>query len=93
MFFDCATAARVLAELQAHLRPGGAMVVNVLIEGTTYMDMFDPNAHCLFAADLLPRRFAPWHVDVFECQDFAAPGGTVKKFATIVARRPASPAT
>ena len=90
MFFDCATAAAVLAELQARVRPGGALVVNVLIEGTTYLDMFDPAAHCLFARDLLARNLAHWNVVSLEYQDFAAPGGTVKSFSTIVARKPAA---
>ena len=88
MFFDCDTAARSLSALQAHVRPGGALVVNVLVEGTTFMDMFDRDAHCLFARDALPRRFAAW--DVISCvhQDFAAPGDTVKAFSTLVARKP-----
>ena len=33
MFFDCATARRVLADVRAHVRPGGVAVVNVLVEG------------------------------------------------------------
>lgn len=88
MFLDCATALRTLADLQAHLVPGGTMVVNVLIEGTTYMDMFDPEAHCLFPKDFLQTRFAGWQVISCDLQDFAAPGDTVKSFATIIARKP-----
>jgi tellurite methyltransferase len=48
MFFDCLTANRQLAHLKEHVRPGGVAVVNVLIEGTTFMDMFAPESHCLF---------------------------------------------
>ncbi|WP_291089591.1 methyltransferase domain-containing protein [Hydrogenophaga sp.] len=88
MFLDCATAHRALADLQAHLVPGGTMVVNVLVEGTTYMDMFDPEAHCLFARDFLETGLAGWQVIASGHQDFAAPGDTVKSFATIVARKP-----
>lgn len=88
MFLDCATAQRTLADLQAHLVPGGTMVVNVLIEGTTYMDMFDPEAHCLFPKDFLQTRFAGWQVISWDLRDFAAPGDTVKSFATIIARKP-----
>lgn len=90
MFFDCATAAAVFAGLQAHVRPGGALVVNVLVEGTTYRDMFDPAAHCLFPRDHLARSLAHWKVISLEYQDFAAPGGTVKSFSTIVAHKPAA---
>src|SRR5262249_18522278 len=51
MFFDCPTANRQLAQLQEHVRPGGVAVVNVLTEGTTFMDMFAPEGHCLFEPD------------------------------------------
>jgi tellurite methyltransferase len=88
MFLDCVTAQRALTDLQVHLVPGGTMVVNVLVEGTTYMDMFDPDMHCLFPRDFLQTQFAGWQVISSEHQDFAAPGDTVKSFATIVARKP-----
>ncbi|KRB97685.1 hypothetical protein ASE11_12575 [Hydrogenophaga sp. Root209] len=88
MFLDCATAHRALADLQEHLVPGGTMLVNVLVEGTTYMDMFDPESHCLFAKDFLETRLAGWQVIESGHQEFAAPGDTVKSFATIVARKP-----
>ncbi len=89
MFFDCATAERALDELGAHLRPGGTLIVNVLVEGTTYLEMFDPQGHCLFARDALSRRFATWDMLSSTHRDFAAPGGLNKSFATIVARKPA----
>lgn len=88
MFLDCASAHRALDDLQAHLVPGGTLLVNVLIEGTTYMDMFDPVQHCLFPRDFLQTRLAGWEVIDSSHQDFAAPGDTVKSFATIVARKP-----
>jgi tellurite methyltransferase len=50
--------------------------------------MFDPNKHCLFPRDFLQTQFAGWQVIASEHQDFAAPGDTVKSFATIVARKP-----
>lgn len=87
MFFDCPTALRTLAQLQSHVRPGGVAAVNVLVEGTTYLDMFDPRQHCLFTADELRRRFAGWHIEHEEFGDYAAPNGTVKRFATVVARK------
>ena len=88
MFLDCASAHRALDDLQAHLVPGGTLLVNVLVEGTTYMDMFDPVQHCLFPRDFLQTRLAGWEVLASSHQDFAAPGNTVKSFATIVARKP-----
>lgn len=88
MFFDCAVAERALAQLEAHLRPGGTMIVNVLVEGTTYLEMFDPRGHCLFARDALAHRFAAWDVLSSTHSDFAAPGGLNKAFATVIARKP-----
>ena len=88
MFFDCATAEVALAELEAHLRPGGTLIVNVLVEGTTYMDMFDAQGHCLFERDALTRRFAKWQILSSTHSDFAAPGGLKKAFATVIVRKP-----
>jgi tellurite methyltransferase len=90
MFFDCATALAVLAELQRHVRPGGHAVVNVLVEGTTYLEMFDPVAHCLLAPAALRERFAGWTIVHSALSDFEAPGRSVKRFATVIAQRPAS---
>jgi tellurite methyltransferase len=88
MFFDCPAAFRVLAQLQSHVRPGGVAVINVLIEGTTYLDMFEPSGHCLFSASELQRRFAGWHLEYSGFNDFEAPHQTLKRFSTVIARRP-----
>jgi len=88
MFFDCATAWQVLDEMEAHLRPGGVMVVNVLVQGTTYMDMFDPQGYCLFERDALARHFATWEIVSSTLDDFPAPGDLMKSFATVIARKP-----
>jgi tellurite methyltransferase len=88
MFFDCPTALRQLQGLQQHVRPGGIAIVNVLIAGTTYLDMFDPSFHCLFARDELQKRFSGWKIVSAEHQDFPAPGDQVKSFLTLVARKP-----
>ena len=45
MFFDRPTALRALSNLQDHVREGGIAVVNVLIEGTTYLDMLDTEGY------------------------------------------------
>lgn len=89
MFFDCATARKVLGELQQQVRPGGHAAVNVLIEGTTYLDMFEPAEHCLFTATELQQHFAGWEILQNELSTFEAPGNTVKRFATVIARKPA----
>lgn len=88
MFFDREAALRQLAALQHQVRPGGVAAVNVLIEGTTYTDMFDPACHCLLAPGELAAHFAGWQLLHDQVQDFAAPGGRIKRFATVVARKP-----
>ena len=88
MFFDCPTAFAQLSDMQAHVKPGGIAVVNVLVEGTTYLDMFDPASHCLFSREEMHRRFAGWEILHCESQDFPAPRDLVKSFVTIVARKP-----
>ena len=88
MFFDCPTALRALAELQAHVKPGGTGIVNVLVEGTTYLDMFDAGGHCLLHREELERRFARWTILASEFSDYPAPGGRIKSFATLIARKP-----
>lgn len=90
MFFDCPAARRTLAELQAHLRPGGIAVVNVLVEGTTYLDMFDPAAYCLFPDGEIEKHFPGWEILEAGYEDFPAPGGRVKRFATLIAKKPAA---
>ncbi len=90
MFLDCDSALHQLAQLQQRLRPGGVLVLNVLVQGTTYLDMFDPQRHCLLTAQQLRERFAGWTLEQFELRDFPAPGDTVKSFATLIARKPAA---
>jgi tellurite methyltransferase len=87
MFFDCPTAFRQLAALQARVRPGGTLVVNVLTEGTTYMDMFSQDAYCLFKAGQLRECLAEWEIVSYLRQEFPAPRDTVKVFETAIARK------
>jgi len=88
MFFECADARRQLARLQSAVRHGGVAVINVLIEGTNYLDMFDPAGHCLFGRDELERTFAGWTLLYAAEQSFDAPRGLRKCFSTVIARRP-----
>jgi tellurite methyltransferase len=64
--------------------------VNVLVEGTTYLDMFEPEHYYLFSANELREHFNGWEVFEFRRDSFPAPGQTVKEFATVVARKPQS---
>lgn len=88
MFLACDLARPLLARMRAAVRPGGLAALNVLIEGTTYMEMFGTAAYCLFGRDELSEAFAGWQVLLSRHEDFPAPGGTVKRFHTLAARRP-----
>jgi len=88
MFFDCPTAFAQLQQLQDHVRPGGVAIVKVLVEGTTYLGMFDPSGHCLFSRDEMHKRFAGWQILRSEYQDFPAANDTTKSFVTVIARKP-----
>lgn len=66
--------------------------MNALIEGTTFMDMFDTaRGYCLFEEAELPNALDGWHMLDDRVEQFGAPGGTLKRFRTSIARRPASP--
>lgn len=86
-FFDCPTAFRVLSLMQGHVRSGGIAVVNVLVDGTTYLDMFDRNNHCLFARSELESRFADWQILLLEFSQFDAPEQSKKAFVTLIAKK------
>ncbi len=89
MFFACDDARRVLGEIRRAVSPGGIAAVNVLIEGTTYLQMFEPDRHCLFPPAELRETFAGWTILLDRIDEFPAPGQSVKRFATVIARRPA----
>jgi len=89
MFFDGPTALRVLSMLQGRVRPGGIAVINTLIEGTTWLDMFGTADCCLFARNELAGHFAGWSILHSEFRDFEAPEQKLKSFVTLIARKPA----
>ncbi len=88
MFFACDDARHVLGEIRQAVRPGGIAAVNVLIEGTTFMAMFDPDHHCLLPPTELRETFADWTILLDRIDDFPAPNQSIKRFATVIARRP-----
>ncbi len=87
MFLPKAKALALLAGIQRHVAPQGIAIVNVLIEGTTYMDMFAPGHYYLFGHDELEAAFKGWNILSSTHEAFSAPGGTTKEFATVVAQR------
>ena len=87
MFMEQFQAYEVLKEIQSHVKPGGCAIINVLIEGTTYLDMFEPERYYLFGHSELQDRFAGWEIIESRYDNFEAPGPSTKKFATVVARK------
>lgn len=93
MFMDCPTARILLERWKGWVNPAGLMAVNVLVEGTTYLDMFEPSDHCLWKPQDLEAAFEGWAVVLAASHEFPAPGGTTKRFRTLIARKstPAAP--
>jgi len=87
MFFPRDRALEILEDIMSHVRPGGCAILNVLIEGTTYLDMFEPNHYYLFGRTELQEKFADWNVLLSQYREFEAPGGKLKSFVTLVARQ------
>jgi tellurite methyltransferase len=88
MFFRHETALKLLTAIQEQVKPGGRAIVNVLIEGTTYLGMFDPDNYCLFRRNELEERFASWNILESRYQTFPAPEDTRKDFSTVIAEKP-----
>jgi tellurite methyltransferase len=86
MFFRPPKALELLADIQQHVAPGGVAIVNVLIEGTTFMGMFDGDNYHLFEPAGLSARFNGWTILLDQRHSFEAPGGTRKEFSTLIAR-------
>ena len=87
MFFPRDVALALLGRAQEAVRRGGCAAVTVLLEGTTFTRVFDPDRHHLFAPDELARAFAAWDTLVSRTGEIPAPDGTVRRFATVVARK------
>ncbi len=88
MFFPRDKALRLLETLQARVGGDGCAIVNVLIEGTTYLDMFREGHYTLFGREELAQRFADWEICLCRHETFAAPGEKSKIFSTVIARKP-----
>jgi tellurite methyltransferase len=87
MFFPSDRALELLGLIQQCVKPGGRAIINVLIEGTTYVDMFEPGRYYLFGRNELAERFSTWSVVEMAFESFDAPGGTRKEFCTIIAAK------
>lgn len=89
MFFARDDALAGIRAVSDAVRPGGVAVVNAMIEGSTFLAMFDPDAYYLFKPEELAAPFAGWEFLHDSEEEFPAPGNTIKRFRTLVVRRPA----
>ena len=87
MFFRRGKALALLAAIQAHVVAGGLAIVNTLIEGTTFMAMFEPGHYCLLGRDELHQHFGGWKLLLDTHDSFDAPQNTRKEFSTIIAQK------
>jgi tellurite methyltransferase len=87
MFFRRERALELLSDIQRHVAPRGRAIINVLIEGTTFMGMFEQDHYYLFGRGELEQRFAGWNILLLKQETFEAPGGTRKDFTTLVAEK------
>lgn len=88
MFLPRDRSLALLRDVQERVEPRGRAIVNVLVEGTTYTDMFDPRGHYLYGVDELERRFEGWTILDSARESFPAPGDSRKDFVTLIAAKP-----
>jgi len=87
-FFGRRRALELLDDIQTHITPGGRAIITVLVEGTSYMGMFDPPDYYLFGKKELEKCFDGWTIEVSKHDSFPAPGQTLKEFSTVIAKKP-----
>jgi len=88
MFMRRRQAIRLLDSILEHVRLGGRVVLNVLIQGTTYMEMFDTDDYYLFPPDEIEKHLVGWQILLSRRDTFPAPSGTTKEFITVIAEKP-----
>lgn len=87
MFLRKEHALALLRQIQQRVRPGGRAIINVLIDGTTYLEMFKPDEYYLFGEHELEQAFAGWAPLVARRDSFPAAGDTRKEFITMIAQK------
>ena len=88
MFFARGEALAGLESVRDAVRPGGVAIVNAMVEGSTFLAMFDPDEYYLFRPEEIAAPFAGWEILHDSIEDFPAAGDTVKRFRTLIARSP-----
>ena len=88
MFFHRERGLELLEQIKERIRPGGRAIVNVLVEGTTFLAMFLPGHYHLFGPEELRERFAGWKEIAWRSESYPAPNETIKEFTTLIAEKP-----
>ncbi|MCP4093093.1 MAG: class I SAM-dependent methyltransferase [Planctomycetes bacterium] len=77
----------LLKSIQEHINPGGRIVLNALLNDTTFEALFEPGKHYFYDPDELLEQFVDWMI-LKTCQEqFPAPDGTIKSLITIIAEK------
>ena len=94
MFFRKERALALLRQIGQRVSPGGCAIINVLVEGTTYLGHVRArtNIICLARASWsrLLRRLE--HCSSTRHDSFPAPESARKEFATVIAQKAPNPA-
>jgi tellurite methyltransferase len=86
-YFDQEHAHILLENIQAQVNPGGHAIVNLLVEGTTYFELFGDDEYYLPPPNRLEQAFEGWTIRSSCLQHFDAPKDTCKKFSTVIAQK------
>ena len=90
MFFRKKDAYRLLQRMTKWVGPAGRIILNVLIEGTDFFDMFKGDQYHLFKEEQIMAGFGDWELLLAKRDTFPAPHETRKEFLTLVLQRAVS---
>jgi tellurite methyltransferase len=93
MFLRKEHALGLLRQIERRVRAGGRAIVNVLVEGTTYLKMFKRDEFYLFGVHELEQAFAGWTQLLTRRDSFPAPEHTRKEFTTVIVQKAQCPQT
>lgn len=85
MFMKKSQAHKILTNIKQQVILGGYAIINVLVDSTTYLDMFDLKQYYLFGNNEIQEQFAEWDIIESRYDSFDAPGSNRKVFTTLVA--------
>jgi tellurite methyltransferase len=86
-YFRRQQALQMLRSIQENVKSGGRAIVNSLIVGTTFLDLFDGDHYYLFAADEIESAFDGWTILASLKHEFEAPNQTIKVLSTVIAEK------